>query len=244
MIKYGLIGKTLKHSFSGDYFAKKFEQEGIEGHSYSLFELEDITKVEALIAEGSELRGFNITIPYKRDIMPCLDSMSAEAEAIGAVNCVKIVDGKLKGYNTDVGGFSRALEHFLDGVKPSHALVLGTGGASQAVQFALGKMGILFDVVSRSVSQADLVYEDIDEAVIAKSQLIINTTPLGTYPDVLSAAQIPYKLLTSEHYLFDLVYNPSTTAFMRLGEEQGAKVTNGYEMLVGQAEESWSIWNS
>lgn len=243
MIRFGLIGKTLKHSFSGDYFAKKFEAEGIENHSYSLFELADIAEIKALIADP-ELRGFNITIPYKRDIIPYLDALSPEAESVGAVNCVKIEDGKLTGYNTDIGGFSHALECFLDGVKPSHALILGTGGASQAVQYSLSNMGIPFAVVSRSAQQADLTYEDITAEVVAANKLIINSTPLGTYPDVESAPQLPYNLLTAEHYLFDLVYNPVVTTFMRQGDEQGAKVTNGYEMLVGQAEESWKIWNS
>ncbi len=243
MRKFGLIGKTLKHSFSGDYFASKFETEGIEGCSYSLHELSDISEVETLLSEP-ELSGFNITIPYKRDIIPYLDALSPQAQSVAAVNCVKVDGGRLIGHNTDIGGFTRALERFLDGAKPSHALVLGTGGASQAVQFSLCNMGIPFDVVSRGRGQADLTYEDIDEAMIAKSKLIVNATPLGTYPDVLSAPQLPYELLTREHYLFDLVYNPPTTAFMRLGEQQGAKATNGYDMLVGQAEESWSIWNS
>lgn len=244
MRQFALIGRTLKHSFSGDYFAKKFISEGIEGCSYSLFELADISEVEAMIASNPELRGFNITIPYKRDIMPYLAALSPEAESVGAVNCVKIEDGKLTGYNTDVGGFSNALKLFLDGVKPERALVLGTGGASQAVQYSLRNMGILFDVVSRGRGQADLTYEDITGEVIAKSGLIINSTPLGTFPDIDSAPQLPYEFLSGEHFLFDLVYNPPTTAFMKLGAQHGAKTMNGYAMLVGQAEESWSIWNS
>ncbi|MFR9649699.1 MAG: shikimate dehydrogenase [Rikenellaceae bacterium] len=243
MRKFGLIGRTLKHSFSGEYFAKKFISEGIEGCSYSLFELADISEVERMISENPELEGFNITIPYKRDIMPYLTALSTEAQSVGAVNCVKIEGGKLTGHNTDVRGFSNALTSFLDGAKPQRALILGTGGASQAVQYSLGNMGILFDVVSRGRGQADLTYEDITGEVIARSQLIINSTPLGTFPDVDSAPQLPYELLTSDHFLFDLVYNPPTTAFMKRGAQQWAKTMNGYAMLVGQAEESWSIWN-
>ncbi len=243
MRKFGLIGKTLKHSFSADYFAKKFEAEHIDNCSYSLFELEKIEDVLTLIKNEPELCGFNITIPYKQQILPYLDSIDIEAERIGAVNCVTIKDGKLTGYNADIVGLRSSMAKLLDGAYVDQALVLGTGGASSAVQYMLGEMGVAFELVSRDPAKATITYDSISAEDIMRTQLIINTTPLGTYPDIESAPSLPYAYVSPSHYLFDLVYNPPLTQFLSYGEQRGAKILNGETMLIAQAEESWRIWN-
>ncbi len=242
MRKFGLIGRSLKHSFSASYFAEKFKNEGIEDCSYSLFELERIEDVVSLVEENPELCGFNITIPYKQQIFPYLDSIDIEAERVGAVNCVKIENGKLRGYNTDIVGLRCSMAKLLNGAFVDRALVLGTGGASSAVQYMLGEMGIEFELISRDPLKATITYSTISPEDISRSELIINTTPLGTYPDVESAPQIPYAFVSPSHYLFDLVYNPPLTQFLSYGKQRGAKILNGETMLWGQAEESWRIW--
>ncbi len=243
MRKFGLIGKTLKHSFSANYFAEKFEREGILDCSYSLFELASIEEVTSLIEREKELCGFNITVPYKKQIFPYLDSIDVEAERIGAVNCVRIEDGKLKGYNTDIMGLRESMAKLLGGAYIDHALVLGTGGASSAVQYMLGEMGIEFELVSRDPAKSTITYDTISAEDITRAQLIVNTTPLGTFPNVEQAPSIPYAFVSPSHYLFDLVYNPPLTQFLSYGEQRGAHTLNGLTMLLSQAEGSWTIWN-
>lgn len=245
MKQLGLIGRTLGHSFSAKYFAEKFEREGLsEEFSYRLFELPDIGDVEGLIAEYSNLIGFNVTIPYKEQIIPYLDDLSDEAREIGAVNCVKILsDGRRVGYNTDVDGIRLTLDRLLDDEKIDSALVLGSGGASKAVKFVLGERGIECIVVSRNSASGNITYDELSQEVIAANRLIINASPVGTFPNVDAAPALPYHLLTSEHRLFDLVYNPELTLFMKRGAERGARVVSGIDMLYAQAESAWRIWN-
>ncbi len=245
MRKFGLIGKTLKHSFSKNYFGEKFEKEGIQGCEYDLYELPDISHFPNLIKDLSpELIGLNVTIPYKLEVMQYLDDMDEHAKAIQAVNTIKVSpDGKLTGYNSDYYGFKNSLlEWDLAG---KSALVLGTGGASKAITKALEDLSIPYQMVSRKDSGKILSYEEINarSEVLSNNLLLINTTPLGTYPNVEEKPDLPYEKLTSDHLLFDLVYNPEITAFMQEGLNVGAKTKNGYAMLVGQAEKSWEIWN-
>lgn len=239
--QYGLIGRRLGHSFSELFFREKFDRENIDA-SYSLYPLESIRELPALLA-SSGLRGFNVTIPYKEEVIPYLDSLDPEAEAVGAINCVKITDGMLRGYNTDIYGFRNSLLEFIGDLRPS-ALVLGTGGAAKAVAHVLKDLGIDHISISRSGRHGTVTYDCLadDPDMISGHKLVVNTTPLGMYPNVNYAPDIPYALLSPEYYLFDLVYNPQQTLFMKKGAEMGAHVINGYNMLVGQAERSWDIW--
>jgi shikimate dehydrogenase len=243
MKQYGLLGKTLKHSFSRTYFENKFASEHITDCRYDNFELADIDSITQLIAATPDLRGFNITIPYKQEIISFLSQQSDVVKKTGACNCVKVKDEKLSGYNTDVIGFRKTLEAKL---QPQHtqALILGSGGASRAVKYALDQLGINYLVVSRHKEFDKIGYEDLCEDTINRYKLIINTTPMGMFPNVDSDPPIPYEYLTSEHFLYDLVYNPSKTKFLEQGEQRGARTLNGYDMLVLQAEESWKIWNT
>lgn len=243
MKHFGLIGKTLKHSFSKSYFAKKFAEEGIKDCSYENFELSSIEEFPKLIATNPELKGLNVTIPYKEDVLQFLTSQNEIVEGTGACNCIKIINGESHGYNTDVIAFKDSLQKQL---KPFHkcALILGTGGASKAVQYALKQLSIDYLIVSRHKKENQLGYEDVGEEVIQGHQIIINTTPLGMYPNVDQDPPLPYEALTSQHLLYDLTYNPPKTKFLRQGEVKGAQIINGYEMLLAQAEESWRIWNS
>ena len=245
MKQLGLIGRTLGHSFSAKYFAEKFEREGLsEEFSYKLFELPEIGDVEGLIVENPNLIGFNVTIPYKEQIIPYLDDLSSEARAIGAVNCVKILsDGRRVGYNTDVDGIRLTLDNLLSEAGVASALVLGSGGASKAVRYVLGERGIKSLVVSRNSASGDITYDELSAEVMAANKLIINASPVGTYPRVEDAPTLPYHLLTSEHKLFDLVYNPSVTRFMQYGIEHKAQAVSGLDMLYAQAESAWRIWN-
>ncbi|MBC7866425.1 MAG: shikimate dehydrogenase [Gloeobacteraceae cyanobacterium ES-bin-316] len=241
---YALIGYPLGHSFSKKYFTNKFETEGLEDCFFELFPLEKITQFPALLQSHLSLKGLAVTIPYKQEVIPFLDEMSSEAKKIGAVNCIQIKEGKLKGFNTDVVGFEKSFVPLL----ASHhkkALILGTGGASKAVQYILQKLQIPFQTVSRRANTAEeiLSYADVTENILKEYTIIINCTPLGMSPDVESRPAIPYQYITSEHYLYDLVYSPSETAFLEQGKRQGAIVKNGYEMLLLQAEENWRIWN-
>ena len=244
MKRLGLIGKKLGHSFSARYFAEKFEREALAGeYDYSLYELPQIEAVEDFISSMDSLVGFNVTIPYKQQIIPYLDELSQEAGNIGAVNCVKIMaDGRRVGYNTDVEGIRLSLNKLLGEYTPDAALVLGTGGASQAVQYVLAERDIPYQIVSRDTAKGNLTYDDISPEVMATHQLIINTTPVGMYPNVEEAPRLDYSLLTPAHYLFDLVYNPTTTRFMELGAKQGAHTLSGLDMLYAQAEAAWAIW--
>ena len=242
MRTFGLIGCPLGHSFSARYFAEKFAAEGISGCEYRLFEIASVGELPKLLEQTPGLCGFNVTIPYKEQIIPLLDSLSEGAAEIGAVNCVKIENGRLCGYNTDAFGFCNSLEELLAGERPA-ALVLGTGGASKAVRYVLRTLGMECLTVSRRPGGGDITYGEIEGAVLAGHRLIVNTTPLGTYPATEGCPDIPYGLLGPEHRLFDLVYNPPLTEFLRRGRERGARTMNGSRMLADQAEESWRIWN-
>jgi shikimate dehydrogenase len=250
MKKYGLIGYPLTHSFSQRYFTEKFVTEKISGCSYSNFPLPDIGRLEAVLADPG-LRGLNVTIPYKEQILPFLHEQNEVVKKIRACNCIRIDDGQLFGFNTDVIGFEESLAGQL---KPHHeqALVLGTGGAAKAVEYVLEKLGIDYKLVSRSIGTepgpgnrpTPILYDQVDKALLETHTLIINTTPLGMHPGVETFPPLPYEAITSRHYLFDLVYNPARTLFLRKGEERGAAVENGYDMLILQAEESWRIWTA
>lgn len=243
MKRFGLIGKRLGHSFSAKYFAEKFEREGLQGCDYSLYELPEIECVKEFMLTP-DLVGFNVTIPYKQQIIPYLDALDAQAREVGAVNCVKIeCDGRRVGYNTDVDGIRLSLDKLLGEEKVSAALILGTGGASQAVQYVLRERGISYKVVSREKGKADLTYDDLTQDVMATHRLIINASPVGMYPACDNCPDIPYAMLSGSHFLFDLVYNPLTTRFMELGAEQGAATLSGIDMLYAQAESAWRIWN-
>ncbi len=242
MRKFGLIGKSLKHSFSKSYFTEKFEREGISDCSFSLFELEKIEDVLTLIEQEKELCGFTITNPYKQQIIPYLDSIDIEAERIGAINCVKIENGKLRGYNTDIIGLRVSMAKLLNGAQIDRALILGTGGAASAVQYLLGEMGIEFELVSRDPLKSNITYSTLSPEDITRAGLIVNATPLGTFPNVDEAPTIPYAFVSPSHYMFDLVYNPPLTQFLSYGEQRGAHTLNGQTMLVAQAEGAWDIW--
>jgi shikimate dehydrogenase len=239
---FGLIGYPLTHSFSKNYFTEKFKKEAIENCRYENFQLETIEDLPKIIYENTDLQGLNITIPYKESVLQFLDESNELVKQTGACNCIKILDRKLIGYNTDVIGFEKAL---LNKIDPSHknALVLGTGGAAKAVEFVLRKTGIDYKHVSRHPSANIFSYKQLIPEVIEKNTLIINTTPLGMYPNITEFPPLPYEAITEKHLLFDLVYNPAKTLFLRKGEERGASIQNGYDMLVYQAEESWNIWN-
>lgn len=239
---FGLIGYPLSHSFSKRYFTVKFENEGIVGCVYELFPLPTVEALLPLLQKYPELEGLNVTIPYKQQVLAYLDE-SKIPEGLNACNCINISGGRLTGYNTDITGFELSLKPLL---KSWHtkAMVLGNGGAAAAVVFVLKKLGIDFEIVSRKKhDHSTLTYRDINKKIIAECSLIINTTPLGMEPNINSCPDIPYPFLTDKHLLFDLVYNPSKTLFLQKGEERGATIKNGEEMLVLQAEESWRIWN-
>ncbi|MFN4147000.1 MAG: shikimate dehydrogenase family protein [Runella sp.] len=246
---FGLIGFPLKHSFSKKYFTEKFERENIKNCRYELFELPEYQAFRSLLEAQPDLVGLNVTIPHKQNVMPFLDELDAASAArIGAVNTIKILpDGRLKGYNTDYYGFKTSLENWLNslGIEAHalRALVLGNGGAAKAVKTALEDLGIDFQTVSRQANHGVLSYADIDAIILTYYHLIINTSPVGTYPDVETAPDLPYSLLTSAHLLYDLVYNPAETAFLRKGAAQGAATHNGLAMLHLQAEKAWEIWN-
>jgi shikimate dehydrogenase len=246
MIRYGLIGFPINHSFSTAYFAKKFLSEGLTEYRYDLFPMESADGLSALIVENPELRGLNVTIPHKVAVMKFLHNLDPIAEAVGAVNTIDIIHTKnkiiLKGYNTDVTGFEASLIPFL---KHWHkkALVLGTGGASKAVKYVLDKLGIAATFVSRQpVSKGQLSYLEINREIIEAHPLIIQTTPLGKYPDTETCPPIPYHYLTPGHLLFDLNYNPEITKFLSLGLKYGTDVKNGLKMLHLQADASWNLW--
>jgi shikimate dehydrogenase len=241
MKKLGLLGRTLKHSFSQNYFGEKFKRENLTGYSYENFEISSIDEFPLLLKSNPDLIGLNVTIPYKEAIIPFLSEVSEVVEKTGACNCIKISNGKLVGYNTDVAGFKHSIEPHL---KPyhQHALVLGTGGASKAVIFALDKLGIQSVLVSRNKDFDRIGYEDIGRDTMEKYKLVINTTPLGMYPDIDNDPPFPYEYITSQHLFYDLVYNPPETKFLKKAKEKGAAILNGLVMLQIQAEESWKIW--
>lgn len=246
---FGLIGYPLGHSFSKKFFTEKFEKEGLSDHQYVNFELESITQFPSIFEKHPDIKGLNCTIPYKQEVMQYLDEIDDETKIVGAVNTIKPIQTseglKLKGYNTDIIGFENSLKPML-GEKHKKALILGTGGASKAIKHILTKLGINY--ISASIEdelfEKEIRYNQIDKAMIEERLIIINATPLGTFPKVNACPSIPYEFLTSDHVLFDLVYNPEITLFMAKGLEKDAKVKNGLEMLHGQALAAWKIWNS
>jgi shikimate dehydrogenase len=249
MKTFGLLGYPLGHSFSKKFFTEKFEKEGLTDHQYLNFELESISLFPSIFEKHPEIAGLNCTIPYKQAVMQYLDEIDEETKIVGAVNTIKPIRSaeglKLKGYNTDIIGFENSLQPMLNN-KHTKALILGTGGASKAIKHILTKLGI--DYLSASIEEQlfdkEIRYSDIDKAMIEERLVIINATPLGTFPKVDTCPDIPYEFITSNHVLFDLVYNPEVTLFMQKGKEKGANVKNGLEMLHGQAIAAWNIWNS
>lgn len=242
MKTFGLIGKNIDYSFSRTYFNEKFAAENIDA-IYKNFDLENIEQFPGLVKNNPDIKGFNVTIPYKEAIIPFLDEVEGTAMEIGAVNTIKIKeDGKLIGYNTDFYGFSEALKPYL---KPHHtkALILGTGGASKAVSYALQKLGIVVTYVSRTKTSQNLIYAELTPAIMEEFKLIINCTPLGTFPNIDQFPPIPTQFITSNHLIFDLIYNPSHTKLMKFALNQNAEVANGLSMLKFQAEKAWEIWN-
>jgi shikimate dehydrogenase len=241
---YGLIGYPLGHSFSKQYFIDKFEKDGLEDCFFELFPLKQISDFLLLLHEYPQLKGIAVTIPYKQTVMDLLTDCSAEALAIGAVNCISVSPGLLKGYNTDVIGFEKS---FVQHLMPHHnkALILGTGGASKAVQYVLNKLHIPFMLVSRMANEGNntIAYKNVTEQILLDHPILINCTPLGMSPDETSKPMLPYHALTSEHYLYDLVYKPVLTSFLSEGQRKNATIKNGFEMLLLQAEANWKIWN-
>lgn len=243
-VDFGILGRNISYSFSAQYFTDKFKNLGLNNYRFHTFDIDDIKLFKNIISKYPNLKGLSVTIPYKELIIPLLDELSNEAKIIGAVNSIKVSHNKLIGYNTDALGFEYS---FKSQLKPHHknALILGTGGASKAVQFVLNKLAIPFKLVSRmSCENKTISYDSIDENMLKSHQILINCSPVGTFPDVNLAPQIPYHLLNQTHYLFDLVYNPTETLFLKKGKLMGAEVKNGYDMLIGQAEKSWEIWNN
>lgn len=240
---YGLIGYPLGHSFSRNYFNEKFDREGINAQ-YVNFEVPEIGMLPRVLGDNKNLKGLNVTIPYKQSVIAFLDVIDEEAQQIGAVNTVKVGDnGVLKGFNTDVYGFVESLKPLISGDKHSRALVLGTGGASKAVCFGLKQLDIEVTNVSRQGRPEVMSYGELTENIVNEHTVIVNTTPLGMYPKVSECPLIPYEGIGDKHVCFDLIYNPSETLFMKLAAERGAKVSNGLKMLHLQAERAWQIWN-
>ncbi len=241
---FGLIGYPLSHSFSKKYFTEKFEREGLANCKFENFSLESIADFPSLIENNPGLKGIAITIPYKQSVLQFVDDVTGMPEGLTACNCIKISNDKLYGFNTDHIGFEKSVIPFMQ-PQHQHALVLGNGGATAAIIFALKRLGISYDVVSRKLHNgSNLTYKEVDESIIRKSKIIINTTPLGMYPSIDTCPDIPYEFISSQHLLYDLTYNPVKTLFLQKGEERGATIKNGEEMLVLQAEENWRIWNS
>lgn len=241
MKRYGLIGHPLKHSQSRFHFNEKFEHEGLDCR-YQHFDLKSIEEIHEVMKTYPDLCGFNVTIPYKEAIIPLLDEIDPTAKEVGAVNVVTIQNWRLKGYNTDVYGFSQLLERALKGKEVEHALVLGTGGASKAVRYVLKQKNIPFSTVSRSPEKGDYTYETLTDEILRQNHLIINTTPLGMAPKFDDFPDLHYQALSNKHILIDLIYNPKETAFMELGRTWGAKVYNGWQMFEEQAKKTWEIF--
>ncbi len=241
--EYGLIGRDIGYSFSKGYFKKKFAQLGLYTHSYSNFDLDEIKEIEEVLKSRKNLKGLNVTIPYKESVIPFLQYLDPIAEAIGAVNTIKVTKEGLFGYNTDAYGFKHALLPYLK-KSHKHALILGTGGASKAISYVLGELGIAYTYVSRTPGPHMMGYKDLNREVMQHNTLIVNCTPQGTFPKIKEKPAIPYEYISGTHLLFDLIYNPEKTAFLRAGEDQGAIISNGLKMLELQAEKSWEIWNS
>ena len=244
--KFGLIGMTVSHSFSKSFFDEKFFREGLRDYHYDLYELKEIKDLKKLLGDNPELCGLNVTIPYKEQVIQLLSEVDATAKRIGAVNVIKIKDGKLRGFNTDSDAFLESLEKWFPNEAGSKALLLGTGGSSKAVQEALKKLNIPFQVVSRTKSAGTITYQDLEKngGIISESNLIINTTPLGMSPNNSTMPPLDFELITAKHHVYDLIYNPARTMFLQKAEMRNATIKNGLEMLHIQAEKSWAIWNN
>ena len=242
-VNFGLVGRNISYSFSRGYFKKKFNDLGLTKHSYENFDLQEITEFPAIFKSDTNIKGLNVTIPYKEEVIPYLDRLDASADKIGAVNTIKVDANGLTGYNTDAVGFQKSLEPLL---KKHHqkALILGTGGASKAIAFVLEKLDIDFSFVSRSGKNKGFTYEQLDENIIREHTLIINCSPVGTFPNIEEKPDLPYQGISDSHILYDLIYNPEETAFLKEGKKRGAMVSNGLRMLELQAEKAWEIWNS
>lgn len=243
---FGLIGATVSHSFSKSYFDEKFFREGLRDYHYELFPLSKIQEIETLLKENKALCGLNVTLPYKEKVLKYLDEIDPAARKIGAVNVIKVQNGKLKGFNTDSDAFYETIEKWLPKDKSIKALILGSGGSSKAVQQAITKLGIEFKIVSRDKANGDYSYDEINanHKEIADSHLVINTTPLGMFPNTDSMPALDLDHLMKDHYVYDLIYNPARTKFLQKAEMCGATIKNGLEMLHIQAEKSWQIWNN
>jgi shikimate dehydrogenase len=246
---FGLIGFPLSHSFSGTYFAEKFKSEGIQDARYDLYPISSISMLPDLVEKNNDLCGLNVTIPYKEQVIAYLHQTDEMISMVGAVNTIKIIrNGRnflLKGYNTDLYGFSSSITPLLKQDQPGHALILGTGGASRAVDWVLRNLGFEVTFVSRNPRKpGHISYGMLTRQIIEDSKVIINASPAGMYPNIDDCPPIPYEYVTSEHILFDLIYNPEETLFMKKGLEMGATIKNGLQMLYLQAEKSWEIWNS
>ncbi len=243
MSNFGLIGKNIDYSFSKSHFTEKFKNEGLT-HRYANFDIQTIEEFANIIKSTKNLKGLNVTIPYKEAVIPYLNKLDKRAKKIGAVNTIKVSKkGKLIGYNTDYYGFKKSIEPYL---KSHHkkALILGTGGASKAIAFALKQLGKDYHFVSRTASDTSkYTYETLSEDIILEHQIIINCTPLGTFPNINACPDIPYDAITKEHLLYDLIYNPEETKFLSIGQLKGAIICNGHDMLELQAEKAWEIWN-
>jgi len=245
MKQVGLIGYPLSHSFSKKYFDEKFQKLNRTDYSFSVFSMENIHQFPALLNEHKNLLGLSVTIPHKETVIPFLDEVDEVAKEIGAVNCIKIANGKLKGYNTDALGFKQSLRPFLD-VNHTKALVFGTGGAAKAIAYVLKKLNIDVWFVTRK-KNTDLpnsfTYEELTEEIVAACKLLVNTTPLGMHPNINECPALPYQAITPQHLVYDLTYNPAETLFLQKAKQQGALISNGYNMLCFQADEAWRIWN-
>ncbi len=241
--RFGLVGRDISYSFSQGYFTNKFSKLQLENHSYENFDINKIEAFEDIIRLNKDLKGLNVTIPYKEAVIPYLNDLDSQAKQIGAVNTIKFTPQGLKGYNTDAYGFRKSLEPHL---KKHHkkALILGTGGASKAIAFVFEEMGLDFSFVSRNPSKDQFSYANLTSQILQEYLVIVNCTPLGTYPEVEKKPDIPYQYLSSKHFLFDLIYNPEKSAFLKKGELRNASICNGFTMLELQAEKAWEIWNS
>ena len=236
---FGLIGKSLKHSFSKDFFDKKFESEGIEDCSYDLYSLESIDSLPALIKDKS-LNGLNVTIPFKQSVIPYLDFIDEHVQQIGAVNCIKVSGEELFGFNTDWIAFKETIEKLIK--SDDKALILGSGGSSKAVQYAFRSLEIEMEIVSRNPLEGMFDYSLLTDKIINSHRIIVNTTPLGMFPDTDNYPEIPYDGITENHLIYDLIYNPDMTLFLQKAHQKGASIVNGLSMLYSQAEKSWEIW--
>ena len=243
MRRFGLIGKNISYSFSPGYFGEKFRKLGLEDCIYEIYDIPDISAFPHLLQRYPDLSGLNVTIPYKEAVIPYLDHLEKQAREIGAVNTLRFTQNGVEGYNTDVTGFRESLRPLLTPADKA-ALILGTGGASKAVAFGLGQLDIPFRFVSRNPEGGQLSYEELNPELLEQYQILINCTPLGTYPAVEKAPSLPYAAVGPTHLLYDLIYNPPETAFLKEGRQRGARIKNGLEMLRLQAEASWKIWNT